>query len=105
MVSPVTGVIRFNVSVTAYNTADDRWMVQTVETGIVTYGTTREGAEAANSAANVSLVRAWKKHGRLALAHFMKKHGIVDYQVDETPGIEVQGANYSPTEGVLDLAA
>lgn len=105
MAAPVTGVVRFSVTVTPYKAGDDKWMVQTVETGIVTYGTTLDEAEAANRAANVGLVRAWKAHGRLALDRFMKRHSIVDYQVDEEPGVAVPDTNYSPIEGNLILAA
>lgn len=105
MAAPVTGIVHFKVSITPYRAADDKWMVQTVETGIVTYGTTLEEAEAANRAANVGLVRAWKAHGRLALDRFMKRHSIVDYQVDAEPGVAIPTTNYSPLEGNLVLAA
>ncbi len=105
MPAPVTETVRFNVSVTTYKAADEKWMVQTVETGIVTYGATLEDAERMNGLANVRLVRAWKARGRLALDRFMKRHGIIDYTLDEQPGVEVPETNYAPVARPLDLAA
>ncbi len=103
--APVTGTVRFNVSVTPYRAADDRWMVQTVETGLVTYGRTEEEAMALNAKANVILVARWKSHGRRVLDRFMKKHGIVDYSIDDEEGVSVPGARYTPLERDMTLAA
>lgn len=80
---PVTDVVRFSVTVTAYN-HEDRWLAQTVETGLITFGTTREEAEALNARANVKLVRGWKRHGKAILDGFMRKHGI-KYGIAENP--------------------
>ena len=74
---PVTDAIYFYVTVTAYN-REDRWVAQTVETGLVTFGATRDEAENLNAQANVRLVRAWKQHGRAVLDGFMRKHGLVE---------------------------
>ncbi|MBE0611046.1 MAG: hypothetical protein IH609_16815 [Dehalococcoidia bacterium] len=105
MPKPVTGTVYFNVSVTSYHADPGKWMVQTVETGIVTYGASLAEAEARNGQANVMVVKAWKASGRLALDRFMKKHGIVDYRVDDTPGVAIPGDNYIPVERALELAA
>lgn len=78
--APVTATVCFNVTVTSYN-REDRWMAQTVETGLITFGSSREEAEALNARANVKLVKAWKQNGRLLLNAFMRKHGI-KYEIE-----------------------
>ena len=103
--APITGTVRFNVSATPYKAADDRWMVQTVETGLVTYGRTEEEAITLNAKANVLLVARWKTHGRRVLDRFMKKHGIVDYTIDDEEGVSVPGARYTPVQPEMKLAA
>ena len=105
MPAPITGTVHFNVSVTHYTAGDSKFMVQTVETGIVTYGATPEEAEHLNGIANVKLVRGWKAHGRLVLDRFMKKHGIVDYKIDDEQGVEIPGFQYAPVERALGLVA
>ncbi len=105
MPAPVTGTVKFVVSVTHYSAGDGKFMVQTVETGLVTYGASPEEAERVNGIANIKLVRGWKAQGRLVLDRFMKKHGIVDYQIDDEQGVEIPGSQYTPIERALDLAA
>jgi len=83
---PVTDVVRFDVTVTAYN-REERWLAQTVETGLITFGATRLEAEALNAKANVKLVRGWKQHGKDVLDGFMRKHGI-KYHIDQNPQIK-----------------
>ena len=81
MEKPVENTVFFTVNVHCRE-RDDHWVAETVETGIITYGDTREAAEALNGEANVALVRRMKREGRAMLARFMREHGLV-YALDE----------------------
>ena len=105
MPKPITGTVRFNVSATPYKSTDGRWMVQTVETGIVTYGYSEEEAMERNARANMRLVSRWKTHGRAVLARFMRKHGIFPYTIDDEPAAETPEVVYEATRKELKLAA
>ena len=105
MTSPVAGVVRFTVTITPFTSMDSRFMVQTLETGIVTYGNSAEEAKRLNGLANVTVVRRWKSQGREALDAAMARFGIVDYQVGDEPGMEIQGTNYQSVGNGVLLAA
>lgn len=55
---------------------DGHWAVTAEETGITTYGKTRDEALTENRRANVHLVGRIKKHGLDALALFLTERGI-----------------------------
>ena len=55
---------------------------ESLETGIVTAGTTRDEAEARNGEAHILLVRRVKRLGLVALAEFMDSHGV-DYEIGD----------------------
>lgn len=111
MHAPVTGVVLFDVNVSFAQHRDGHWRAIASETGIVTYGKTEAEAESANRAANLILVRSWKKRGEVALDRFMREHGIV-YRVvnDERPQERGAPNNDGPAAewtgpGILLIAA
>jgi hypothetical protein len=61
------------------------WMATTTETGIVTYGATREEAESLNGDANIMLIRMVKRQGAKELDRFMSERAIA-YVLDEKWG-------------------
>lgn len=105
MAKPITGTVHFIVNVTPFKAGEGHFMVQTVETGIVTYGATIAEARDLNGVANVMVVRRMKLLGREALDAFMAKNGIVDYMVGDQPGVAIPGMNFEPMESGLPLAA
>lgn len=72
---PMEERVNFLVNVTAFERGD-HWMVRTLETGIITYGTTRDEAETRNGEANQLMVASWKRRGRDLLERFMREHSI-----------------------------
>ena len=79
MARPVTEMVFFTVNVHSYDRGD-HWATKTVETGLFTYGETREEAEARNGEANEVVVRRMKGEGLRALTRFMREHGI-EYRI------------------------
>lgn len=75
MAKPVGDTVYFKVTVRSYDRGD-YWVAKTRETGIYTYGETRESAEALSGEANEYLVRRVKQEGIRALKRFLKDKGI-----------------------------
>lgn len=75
MAKPVTEKVFFKVTARSYDRGD-HWMVKTVQTGICTYGPTREAAERRNGEANKILVRRMKQEGRRALNRFLRDRNV-----------------------------
>lgn len=75
MANPVTDTVFFTVNVRSRDRGD-HWIAKTVETGVISYGDTREEAEAKNAEANVLLVRRMKRQGLEALSRFMHERGL-----------------------------
>ena len=82
MARPITEKVFFTVNVRSYDRGD-HWVTKAVESGIFTYGATREEAEARSGEANEILIRRMKAEGLRALARFMKERGI-KYRVGGT---------------------
>lgn len=72
---PVTETVHFIVNTVATE-HEGGWKVFAMETGIVTYGATRDEAIKLNRKANVSLVKTWKDRGSKALFEFLSSHQI-----------------------------
>ena len=83
MAQPVTETVFFTVNVRSRERGD-HWIARTAETGIISYGDTREEAEAKNAEANVLLVRRVKREGMAALSRFMRERGL-DFAVGGEP--------------------
>ena len=75
MANPVTETVFFTVTVRTRDRGD-HWFAQTVETGLIAYGDTREEAEQKNAEANILLVRRLKREGVAALSQFMRERGL-----------------------------
>ena len=75
MAKPVEDTVYFKVTVRSYDRGD-YWIAKTRETGIYTYGETRESAEDLSGEANEYLVRKMKQEGIRALKRFLKDKGI-----------------------------
>jgi len=80
MANAVTDTVFFTVTVRSRNRGD-HWFAQTVETGLIAYGDTREEAEQKNAEANLKLVRWAKGQGRAVLDRFMEERGL-SYTLD-----------------------
>ena len=76
MANPVTETVFFTVNVRSRERGD-HWIAKAVETGVISYGDTREEAEAKNAEANVLLVRRMKREGLAALSRFMQERGLI----------------------------
>lgn len=81
MAAPVTGTVRFNVNVRTRE-RDGHWAALCRETGVLTYGATRDAAETLNGEANVSVVRHIKSLGADRLKNYMDGKGIL-FSVDD----------------------
>ena len=79
MAKPVQETVYFDVTVRSYERGD-HWAVEALQTGIFTYGATREEAEALNAEANIALIREMKKQGRRALERFLREKAI-EYRI------------------------
>ena len=77
----VGALVHFKVTVRSEDRGD-HWMTIGLQTGIVTYGATREESEQVNGNAHIDAVRLVKKSGRAALEAFMERRQI-DYDIDE----------------------
>ena len=75
MAKPVTDTVYFTVNVRSRERGD-HWIAKAIETGFISYGDTREDAEAKNAEANVLLVRRVKREGLQALCRFMRERGL-----------------------------
>lgn len=75
MAKPTTDTVFFTVTV-RYRARGDHWFADTLETGLIAYGDTREEAERKNGEANVAVVRHMKGRGEAALARFMEERGL-----------------------------
>ena len=75
MVKAVEDKVHFKVTVRSYDRGD-HWVAKTLQTGIYTYGATREDAENLNGEANELLIRWMKREGQRALTRFLKARGI-----------------------------
>ncbi|MCY3882231.1 MAG: hypothetical protein F4Z77_10760 [Dehalococcoidia bacterium] len=84
MANPVTDTVFFTVHVHSRERGD-HWMTKTVETGLISYGDTREEAEAKNGEANVLLVRRAKREGMAYLSQFMQERGL-EFVIGGEPG-------------------
>ena len=74
MAKPVEDTVYFKFTVRSYDRGD-YWIAKTRETGIYTYGETRECAEDLSGGANEYLVRRMKQEGIRALKRFLKGQG------------------------------
>ena len=83
MANPVTETVFFTVNVRSRERGD-HWIAKTVETGVISYGDTREEAEAKNAEANVLLVRRMKREGLAALSRFMQERGL-EFVIGDEP--------------------
>ncbi len=79
MSEAIEQTVYFTVTVRCFDRGD-HWVAQTLQTGVYTYGASREEAETRNGEANELLVRRMKREGVHALERFMKDHGI-DYRI------------------------
>ena len=75
MAKAVRDTVHFKVTVRSFDRGG-HWVTKTVETGVFTYGATREEAEALNGEANEVLIRRMKQEGQRALVRFMKSRGV-----------------------------
>ena len=79
MAKPVADTVYFKVTVRSHDRGD-YWIAKTRETGVYTYGETREAAEALSGEANAYLVRRMKREGVRALKRFLKDKAI-EYRI------------------------
>ncbi len=84
MADPVTDTVFFTVTVRTRDRGG-YWFAQTVETGLIAYGDTREEAEQKNAEANILLVQRMKREGVAALTQFMRERGL-EFVVGGEPG-------------------
>lgn len=75
MAKPVAETVFFKVTVRSYD-CGGHWRAETVQTGLFTYGPTREDAEKRNGEANKVLVKRMKQEGRRALTRFLKERDV-----------------------------
>lgn len=80
MGAPVIGTVNFNVTVRARQIGEC-WAALALETGLMTFAETRDEAESLNGAANVELIRLYKKMGEDALDVYLAGRGI-PYRID-----------------------
>ena len=75
--SPVQGTVRFEVTVTFRRNPDTgRWLAQTLQTGVITFGASEDEAYALNGRANVKLVSWWKQQGEAVLREALNDRAI-----------------------------
>lgn len=75
MAKPVQETVYFKVTVRSFDRGD-HWMAKSIQTGVYTYGLTREAAEARNGEANKILIRRMKQEGRRVLNRFLRERNV-----------------------------
>ena len=94
MATPVNETVFFTVHVHSRHRGD-HWIAKTVETGLISYGDTREEAEAKNGDANVLLVRRAKREGLEFLTEFMRERDLAFVIGDEPGAMPEAGWRYT----------
>ncbi len=89
MAKAVHDTVYFKVTVRSFDRGG-HWVAKTTQTGIFTYGATREEAETLNGEANELAIRRMKQEGIGALERFLKARGI-EYRIG--------GSAFRATEG------
>ena len=83
MADAIEELVHFTVTVRSEE-RDGHWMTVALQSGVITYGDSREEAELKNGEANTDWVRLAKVRGYAALKAFMNDRDI-KYQIGENP--------------------
>ena len=75
MSEPVEETVFFKITVRSFDLGD-HWVAKTLETGVYTYGETRDEAELRNGEANELLIRRWKLEGLQALGGYLTEREV-----------------------------
>jgi predicted RNase H-like HicB family nuclease len=104
MARPVTETVHFNVNLN-YLERDGKYIAVTLQTGVITVGSTQQEATEAAARWNTFIVAAAKQNGRRELRRYLQRRGI-SYQLD-SQGVpralnEVEALKNVPLATMLD---